>query len=284
MAIGAVLLLFALPLHPFASWAAWTTAGVAAGLALHELAGRPIPFLRWSFLRMLMGIQAGDWQVGDGREEEAARYVLAKATPGDVEAAIRALDDFSYRRKFLINVGARKGAILEQAIARVKPRYVLELGAYVGYSALRIARALPAGGRLISIEKSAANAEIARRIATHAGVNDRVSFVVGALGDGGQTATSLRDEHGIQPGSLDLVFIDHAKDAYVPDLQRILAAGWLHAGSVVIADNVGFPGAPEYRAYMQAAEGKRFQTHVHETTVEYQSMIRDLVLESTMLA
>jgi catechol O-methyltransferase len=43
------------------------------------------------------------------------------------------------------------------------------------------------------------------------------------------------------------VFIDHDKDAYLPDLQRIGAEGWLHPGSVVVADNVRFPGAPAYR-------------------------------------
>src|SRR5215831_1679139 len=89
-----------------------------------------------------------EWQVGDGREEAAARHVLAHAPAGDLAAAIQALDDFAYRRKFLINVGDEKGAILEQAVARAAPRRALELGAYVGYSALRIARALPPGGRL----------------------------------------------------------------------------------------------------------------------------------------
>lgn len=285
LACGAALLPFSAASPMIPAWLCWTLATVTGALALHELAGRPIPYLRWSFLRMLLAGKTlrREWQVGDGREEAAARYVLATAPKGDAGASIRAIDAYAYRHKFLINVGDRKGAILEQAVERVKPRLVLELGAYVGYSALRIARTLPERGRLISIEKNPANAEIARRIAAHAGVESCVAFVVGDLGDDGKTAALLRDEHDVHPGSLDLVFIDHAKDAYVPDLQRILAAGWLHTGSVVIADNVGFPGAPEYRAYMEAAEGKRFQTRVHETSVEYQSVLRDLVLESTML-
>ena len=52
------------------------------------------------------------------------------------------------------------------------------------------------------------------------------------------------------------MFIDHDKDAYLPDLERILDRGWLHPGSVVVADNIRFPGAPEYRAFMQAEEGR----------------------------
>jgi len=224
-----------------------------------------------------------DWQVGDGREEEAARHVLARAPRGDVGAAIEALDEFGYRHKILINVGDEKGAILEQAVREARPRRALELGAYVGYSALRIARALPAGGQLVSVEKIPANAEIARRIAAHAGVAERVTFVVGALGDGGRTLAELRDRHGLGAGSLDLVFIDHAKDQYLPDLLRVLDAGWLHPGSVVVADNLLFPGAPAYRRYLEAAEGKQWRTHRHRAHAEYQSWIRDVVFESTLL-
>jgi catechol O-methyltransferase len=285
LALGVAWLPFSAASSIVPAWVCWCAAAAAGVLALHELVGRPVPYLRWSFLRVLFARDAlrRNGQVGDGREEAAARYVLSNAAQRDVDAAISAIDAYAYRHKFLINMGDRKGAILERAVERVKPRLVLELGAYIGYSALRIARTLPERGRVISIEKSAANAELARRIAAHAGVEDRVTFVVGDLGDDGATAGLLHEAHGVRPGSLDLVFIGHANDAYVPDLQRILAAGWLHTGSVVIADNVGFPGAPEYRAYMEAAEGKRFRTQVHRTAVEYQLLLRDLVLESTML-
>jgi catechol O-methyltransferase len=73
---------------------------------------------------------------------------------------------------------------------------------------------------------------------------DRVKFIVGSLGDGGKTLAHLGDVCAFAAGCLDAVFIDHDKDAYLPDLQRILDAGWLHPGSVVVADNVGFSGAP----------------------------------------
>ena len=45
---------------------------------------------------------------------------------------------------------------------------------------------------------------------------------MGTLGDGGKTIDALRTAHGIGAGSVDLVFIDHAKEAYLPDLRRIL--------------------------------------------------------------
>jgi catechol O-methyltransferase len=223
-----------------------------------------------------------DWQVGDGREEEAARAVLTRAPRGDLDAAIATLDRFASSEKLLINIGDEKGAILDQAVRRAAPRRALELGAYLGYSALRIARTLPAGGHLFSVELIPANADIARRIAAHAGVADRITFVEGSLGDGGRTLACLRETHGFSTGSLDFVFIDHAKDEYLPDLQRILDAGWLHPGSVVVADNLGFPGSPKYRRYMDAEEGKRWRTVRHKAHAEYQGWVRDEVFESTM--
>ncbi len=242
---------------------------------------RKIPFLRWSFWRLFIGMKhlTTQWQVGDGREARLAEYVLARARRGDPADAIRIVDEYGYNQSFLINVGDEKGAILDAAVARAKPRLVLELGTYCGYSALRMAVAAPTA-QIVSIEFSAANAEIARRIFEHAGVGDRVTVVVGTLGDGGKTIDALRNAHGFGAGSVDLVFIDHAKDAYLPDLQLILQQGWLRPGALVVADNIKFPGAPEYRAYMVENEGKRWRTIEHETHVEYQSVLKDLVLVS----
>jgi catechol O-methyltransferase len=224
-----------------------------------------------------------EWQVGDGREEALAQRVLADARPGDVEDAIRVVDEFAYGESYLINVGDEKGALLDAAIERAQPRLLLELGTYCGYSALRTAHKMPADAHLVSIEYVEANAEIARRILDHAGVGDRVTIVVGSLGDDGTTAATLEREYGFGPGTLDFAFFDHDGDLYLPDLDRIVERGWLHPGSVVVADNVKFPGAPDYREHMTALEGVDWRTTEHETHVEYQSLMKDLVLESEYL-
>ncbi len=125
---------------------------------------------------------------------------------------------------------------LDRAVDRVRPRRLLELGTYCGYSALRMARRMLPDAHLYTVEFNSANADIARRIFAHAGIDDRVTVVIGTLGDGGETLRKLREEHGFAHGSLDLIFIDHDKDAYLTDLLRIEAEGWLHPGSVVVAD------------------------------------------------
>ncbi len=248
-------------------------------------AQRRIPILRWSFIRMLFGMKhlLKEWQVGDGREAALAEYVLANAPAGDLDAAIAAVDDFAYNKSFLINVGDEKGKLLDAAIRRAEPTLLLELGTYCGYSALRTARAMPAGAHMYSIEFNPDNAAIARRILDHAGAGDRVTVVEGSLSDGGATIAALEGEHGFAPGALDFVFIDHAKELYLPDLKTILEHGWLRTGAIVVADNIKFPGAPDYREYMGANDGREWRTTEHKTTAEYQTMIKDLVLESEYL-
>ncbi|HXW82379.1 MAG TPA: O-methyltransferase [Acidimicrobiales bacterium] len=252
---------------------------------LSEIGGRRLPFLRWSVWRMALGGRhlLRHWQVGDGREEALAEYVVDNARPGDVDDAIRAVDEFCYRRSVMMNVGDEKGQLLDAAVRRVQPTLLLELGAYCGYSALRMARVMPPGARLYSVEFAEANAVIAHHIWEHAGVADRLTVVIGSIGDGGGTLDTLETEHGFKPGALDFAFIDHDKSAYLPDLKSILGRRWLHKGSVVVADNVRVPGAPAYRAYMQDEEGRTWRTSEHKTHVEYQTLIPDLVLESEYL-
>ncbi len=252
---------------------------------VRQTAGRRLPFLRWSVIRMGLGGRRllREGQVGDGREEALADHVVRDARPGDLDDAIRAVDEFCYRRSAMMNVGDEKGAILDRAVEGCAPHRLLELGTYCGYSAMRIARAMPTDAHLWTIEFNPANADVARRIWTHAGVADRITAVVGSLGDDGDTMSVLRDIHGFASDALDFVFLDHNKSAYLSDLERLIDAGWLHPGSVVVADNVRVPGAPGYRAFMRSEQGRRWRTVEHRTHVEYQSLVRDLVLESTYL-
>jgi catechol O-methyltransferase len=227
-----------------------------------------------------MGHLTRTGQVGDGRENELVAHVLQHAAPGDVDDAIRVIDEFAYRHATLVNIGDEKGLLLDDAIRRSRPRLLLELGTYCGYGALRMARAMPADARLYSVEFNADNAALARRIWDHAGLGDRVTVLHGTLGDDGRTIGRLNTECGFGPGQLDFVFVDHVRAAYLPDLRRILDQGWLRPGAVVLADNVKVPGAPEYWAYLRDQEGASWHTREHRTHVEYQSLVRDIVLES----
>lgn len=243
-----------------------------------------IPLLRWSVWRMAVGnrniLKTG--QIGDGREAAAVDYVLKHARAGDIDDVLATIDRFAYEKSMLINVGDEKGALLDAAVRRADPKLALELGTYCGYGALRIARAAPSA-KVYSVELAEANAVNARQIWAHAGVADRVTCVVGTIGDGGRTLDALAGEYGFSAGGLDFLFLDHDKDAYLPDLQSILDRGWLHTGSIVVADNVKLPGAPKYREYMRRQQGTLWNTVEHKAHVEYQTLVGDLVLESEYL-
>ncbi|GJJ18654.1 O-methyltransferase [Mycolicibacterium mageritense] len=239
--------------------------------------------LRWSVINTFLFPRtfARTGQFGDGREAAVAEYVLTNVRQGDIDAVLDAMDRFAYDETFLISVGDEKGELLDAAVRRADTRLALELGTYCGYGALRIARAAPTA-RVFSVEWAEANAAIARRIWAHAGVDDRITCVVGMIGDGGRTLRVL-EEHGFAAGALDLLFLDHIKSAYLPDLHSITERGWLHPGSIVVADNVRIPGAPKYREYMRQQQGTGFDTIEHKTHGEYQTVVRDLMLESVVL-
>ncbi|MCV7234062.1 O-methyltransferase [Mycobacterium branderi] len=243
-----------------------------------------IPLLRWSVWRMATGARniTTTGQIGDGREAAAVAYVLDNARAGDIDDVLATIDRFAYEKSLLINVGDEKGKLLDAAVRRADPKLALELGTYCGYGALRIARAAPTA-KVYSVELAEANAVNARQIWAHAGVADRVTCVVGTLGDGGRTLEALAAEHGFTAGAVDFLFLDHDKDAYLTDLQSILDRGWLHPGSIVVADNVKVPGAPRYREYMRRQQGTLWNTVEHKAHLEYQSLVSDLVLESEYL-
>jgi catechol O-methyltransferase len=243
-----------------------------------------IPLLRWSVWRMATGARnfTTTGQIGDGREAAAVEYVLKHARAGDIDDVLATIDRFAYEKSMLINVGDEKGAFLDAAVKRANPKLALELGTYCGYGALRIARSAPAA-KVYSVELAEANAANAREIWAHAGVADRITCVVGTIGDGGHTLDALAGEHGFSSGALDFVFLDHDKDAYLVDLQSILDRGWLHPGAIAMADNVKVPGAPKYREYMRQQQGMLWKTVEHKAHVEYQTLISDLMLESEYL-
>ena len=222
------------------------------------------------------------WQVGDGREEKLRDHVIATAKPGDPADCIRTIDEFAWTDEILINVGDEKGKILDGAIHARDPRLSLELGTYCGYSALRMSVAAPEA-KIVSLEFSAENSAIAKAILDHAGVSDRVTVIHGTLGDGGKTVDLLKKDF-LQDGQVfDFVFVDHDKKSYLSDLKLLLDQDLIGEGTVVVADNIKFPGAPDYLAYMEEQEGKTWKTERHETLVEYQTLLKDVVLVSELI-
>jgi predicted O-methyltransferase YrrM len=134
-----------------------------------------------------------------------------------------------------IQVSANQGKLLHLLARMQGARRILELGTLGGYSTIWLARALPADGRLITLEYEAKHAEVARANFVRAGVHDLVDLRVGAALE---TLPQLEKEGC---GPFDLIFIDADKENYAGYFQWALRLA--RRGTVIIADNVVRKGA-----------------------------------------
>jgi len=129
-----------------------------------------------------------------------------------------------------INVSATQGKLLQLLVQIRGASRVLEIGTLGGYSTIWLARGLPQGGRLISLELNPHHGEVARANLERAGCADRVEVRIGPALD---TLSDLAAE-GLEP--FDLVFIDADKSTYPDYFTRAL--GLCAPGSVIVVDNV----------------------------------------------
>ncbi|KAF2761688.1 catechol O-methyltransferase [Pseudovirgaria hyperparasitica] len=203
--------------------------------------------------------QKEDIWFDDGREERLLEYVkehLDLAASNKSEEVIRLIDEFGVNHHYMMNVGARKGRIVTEVITQRKPKTMIELGSYIGYSTVLFAAAMrDAGGQeYISFEREPKFARVAAAMVELAGLANHVRFVIGPSSNG------LVEEH--KAGRLsqaDVVFLDHYKPAYVKDLKIMESLGVIRVNTVLVADNVIEPGNPTYLEYVRSTPEKKQQ-------------------------
>jgi predicted O-methyltransferase YrrM len=179
--------------------------------------------------------QPGSWEdeeLIEARWQNVDQYVSGLLAPHDeaLEATLTAAEEAGLPA---IQVSPPQGKQLYLLAKAIGARRILEFGTLGGYSAIWLARALPEGGRLITLEADPKHAEVARASIERAGLAEKVDLRVGpAL----ETLPALVDE-----GPFDLVFID-ADKANTPNyfewsLERA------RPGALIVADNVIRGGA-----------------------------------------
>jgi caffeoyl-CoA O-methyltransferase len=127
-------------------------------------------------------------------------------------------------------VGTLEGRFLEMLVFARRPRRVLEIGTFSGYSSLAMAAGLPPDGRITTCELSPVHAEAARRHIAASPYADRIEVIEGRAID---TVQSL-------PGPFDFVFIDADKGSYLAYYQAVLPK--LAPGGLIAADNTLWSG------------------------------------------
>lgn len=135
-----------------------------------------------------------------------------------------------------MQIGAEQGALLALLVRMLRARRCLEIGTFTGYSALVVARVLPAGSRLICCDVSAQWTAIARRFWRRAGVSRKIELrLAPALG----TLDALLARGGA--GSFDFAFIDADKASYLAYYERCLKL--VRRGGLIAADNTLWGGS-----------------------------------------
>ena len=128
-------------------------------------------------------------------------------------------------------VSANQGKLLQLLAQAIGARWVLEIGTLAGYSTIWLARALPPGGRLVTLEADPGSAEVARSNIAEAGLSDIVELRVGAALE---SLPRLR-------GPFDLIFLDADKAENLEYLVHALELS--RPGTLIVADNVVRGGA-----------------------------------------
>ena len=128
-----------------------------------------------------------------------------------------------------INVSPVQGKLLHLLARAIGARNVLEIGTLGGYSTIWLARALPDGGRVISLEADPRHAEVARANIARAGLDDRVEVRLGM-------ALDLLPELAERTEPFDFVFIDADKPNNAAYFDWALRLS--RVGSIIVVDNV----------------------------------------------
>jgi catechol O-methyltransferase len=204
--------------------------------------------------------------MGNTKEQRILQHVQQHAKCGDPQSVLEAIDTYCSQKEWAMNVGDKKGQIMDAVIQEYSPSLVLELGAYCGYSAVRMARLLLPGARLITMEINPDFAAITQQMIEFAGLQDKVTILVGASQD---LIPQLKKKNDVN--TLDMVFLDHWKERYLPDTLLLEKCGLLRKGTVLLADNVIVPGTPEFLEYVRGSSN--FECTHYSAYLEYMKVM-----------
>ena len=214
-----------------------------------------------------------------GREKAVHKHIFDKSRvenfrnkPDALVAAIDAYIDSHHR---MMTLQPAKVEVIKEVLQTMNPppRTIVELGTYIGHTAVAFGamlRELHADSstkmsqcRVYSMELEPTLARIAQDFVDLAGLNGEVEVVQGAAAE---SLTSLHESGRLD--KIDLLLIDHWEKFYVSDLRVCEDLGLFRKGTVVVADNTDIPGAPDYLEYVRSGGSGRvkYENVTRETT------------------
>ncbi len=195
-------------------------------------------------------------------------YVFSNAEKNNPKSILQTIDNFVLESgQFLMNVGPEKGEILRDHLVKSKPNNVIELGTFVGYSAVLISSTIGEKSKLTSIDSDIHSIEIARELINFAGLDDKVNLMHGS-------AEEIIPELNF---NADFVFIDHAKKKYLSDLKLLETQEIIIKNCTVFADNVGIFKDEMVEYFDHVRNSGKYQSQNFSSKLEYRNNIYDAV-------
>ena len=195
-------------------------------------------------------------------------YVFSNAEKNNPKSILQTIDNFVLESgQFLMNVGPEKGEILRDHLVKSKPNNVIELGTFIGYSAVLISSTIGEKSKLTSIDSDSHSIEIAKELINFAGLDDKVNLMHGS-------AEEIIPELNF---NADFVFIDHAKKKYLSDLKLLETQEIILKNCTVFADNVGIFKDEMAEYFDHVRNSGKYQSQNFSSKLEYRNNIYDEV-------
>ena len=195
-------------------------------------------------------------------------YVFSNAEKNNPKSILQTIDNFVLESgQFLMNVGPEKGEILRDQLLKSKPNNVIELGTFIGYSAVLISSTIGEKSKLTSIDSDSHSIEIAKELINFAGLDDKVNLMHGS-------AEEIIPELNF---NADFVFIDHAKKKYLSDLKLLETQEIIIKNCTVFADNVGIFKDEMAEYFDHVRNSGKYQSQNFSSKLEYRNNIYDAV-------
>ncbi|KAK7883299.1 hypothetical protein WMY93_029473 [Mugilogobius chulae] len=180
------------------------------------------------------------------------------------DSILDAFDTWCTKVEFISNIGPKKGKILDRLMVEQSPLTVLELEHIVATAQCGWPGSCHWVAEFTVLRWIREMLQLQRKL-----------FVELIVSPSDEVIPRLRSDYGLE--RLDFVFMDHWKRSYLPDLQMLEGSGLLGKGSIILADNVLFPGAPKFLRHLR--KSGLYEWKIHRATLEYSKGIRDGMAE-----
>jgi predicted O-methyltransferase YrrM len=192
-----------------------------------------------------------------GLPDDVYQYIL-KVSSRELPILARLRQATAPRPEAEMQIGPEQGQFMALLAKLVGARRCIEIGTYTGYSALAVAMALPADGKLIACDVNDEYTRIGRPFWKEAGVESKIDLRL-------QPALKTLDDllKDGQQNAFDFAFVDADKPNYINYYEKLLQL--VRPGGLICADNtLGLSGAPIIRQQSESALAMRqFNEHVH---------------------